>query len=954
MLAAMALLAIASVRAGVPAASMRIEMAPLRSGALAPPCAFAAAAVVPRALRIPPQGLSEHAQQASRIQLSAPADARRTIRLGQYRMAAGGARDSDAVVFMPGASPQARTQSKRFEQWYAAPNAASAAAAEEAQGAVGTEGETGPLSGLEQLTVLTERSLDWLVVKTALANCSKTPMGRRALASMAPLTEVAEVERAYNALEEVRRLADQGVSLPLSQVRDIVALAGVAGKGDVLDLEELKDCAGTLVAMLDISKELDGRNDTATLTDIAQGIDLNPDIVRLFERSFDASGQLSIREYPQLDLLRKEILQIEKSVTTTMDSLVKDPSFASTLQDKFYTIRENRFVLPVAITNKNKVSGIVHGMSGTGSTVYIEPQQVIDLNNRLRLAQGELKAEEQRIRTMLSQKLGSQARQIRLATSAVVEMDCASARENLGATMAATRPLVGEGNEVLLTRARHPVLVLRGVKPVPNSVQLTANRPALVISGPNAGGKTVVLKTVGLCALLVQHGCFVPCEEGSRVDLFANVLASIGDQQTVEEDLSSFSSHMKTLNAMVENGKERSLILLDEICSGTDPAQGSALAQAILERLLDQGNPRMVITTHYGQLKALATVDDRFSVAAMQYVNGAPSYKMVEGVTGESHALSIAKKMGITQDLLDRASLLMGEQAKMTKTLEALEEQRARALELADGLERERRDMQAKMLIMEKREKDLIKRSKALEAAAAADFVKRANEAENSIKAIVRELQQSGGSFKDVEEARAKIGTLQAGVLRGLEQEQSEQEPDLEIRQGDSVMLLDIGSEGVVLQAPSKNGDVQVKVGPLSMKTKLDRLRKITGLATPKPQGGVGGGGRMGSMGGKKPPAGKKAYQDRLANALRTPANTLDLRGFRAEDVGQTVDKFLDKMSMAGQPSAFLLSGHGTGAVCAFFYSLNLFVIYLYGCLFICLLHFSPNHLFISQVWSRK
>jgi DNA mismatch repair protein MutS2 len=422
----------------------------------------------------------------------------------------GGGRESDAVLFMPGASPKARTQSKRFEQWYSTTDGSEDGAEE--GGADQDVAPEDPKTARERLLASTERSLDWQVVKTALANCSVTPMGRHALTTMAPLLEVAEVERAFSALEEVRLLAEQGVNLPVSQVHDIVALAGTAGKGDVLDLDELKDCGSTLVAMQQISKLLSGRNDTATLTDISQDIDLDPEIVRLFERSFDAAGQLSIRQYPQLDMLRKEIIQIEASVTKTMDSIVKDSRYASTLQDKFYTIRENRFVLPVAIVNKNKVQGIVHGISGTGSTVYIEPQQVIDLNNRLRLAQGELKAEEQRIRTTLSQKLGSQARQVRLATKAVVEIDCAGARERLAGTMQAIRPIVADENNVELKRARHPVLVLRGVKPVPNSVSLVAGQPALVISGPNAGGKTVVLKTVGLCALLVQHGCWVPCE----------------------------------------------------------------------------------------------------------------------------------------------------------------------------------------------------------------------------------------------------------------------------------------------------------------------------------------------------------------------------------------------------------------------------------------------------------
>ena len=269
-----------------------------------------------------------------------------TFRRVQTSLMSGSGRESDAILFMPGkASPKERTQSQRWQQWYSSSEKTTEDSQTENPQEVEEEDQ---LSGLERLLLSTERSLDWPVVKLALANCSLTSMGRRALETMSPLLEVSEVERAYNALEEVRLLADQGVSLPVSKVHDIVALAGLAGKGDVLDLEELKDCAGTLAAMYEISQLLAGRNDTVTLTDISQDIDLNAEVVRLFERSFDASGQLSIRQYPQLDQLRKEIIQIEASVSKTMDALVKDAAFASKLQDKFYTIRENRFVLPVA------------------------------------------------------------------------------------------------------------------------------------------------------------------------------------------------------------------------------------------------------------------------------------------------------------------------------------------------------------------------------------------------------------------------------------------------------------------------------------------------------------------------------------------------------------------------------------------------------------------------------
>ena len=370
----------------------------------------------------------------------------------------------------------------------------------------------------------------------------------------------------------------------------------------------------------------------------------------LLERSFDAGGVLSTKMYPQLAELRKEIERMSAAVTRTMDAMLKDRGVAATLQDNFYTMRDNRFVLPVAAVNKNKVSGIVHGVSGTGSTVYIEPQEVIDLNNKLRLAEGELRAEENRILKLLSSSLGSQSRQVappaakvnrrkstaplalcalspalrtlspaaracalrrralaggqvRLAVLATKDVDVAAARERFATDMQAVRPEVRAEGAIELREVRHPVLVLRGAAPVDNDVSLDAAMPALVISGPNAGGKTVVLKAVGLCALLVQHGCFVPAREESRVDLFADVLASIGDQQAVQEGLSSFSSHLRTLDAMIQRSSAATLLLLDEIASGTDPAQGAALAQAVLDELLARGAKRFV-TTHYAQVTA--------------------------------------------------------------------------------------------------------------------------------------------------------------------------------------------------------------------------------------------------------------------------------------------------------------------------------------------------------------
>ncbi|EKX43436.1 hypothetical protein GUITHDRAFT_110559 [Guillardia theta CCMP2712] len=822
--------------------------------------------------------------------------------------------NANEIMFVPGAPSSAqpqRGQGSRWEKWYGSSQTAGSksglqsATAETnalADGAAGTE------DALESLRRKTEESLDWKFLKATLVNCSVTSMGRSALQQARPFKEVEEVERAYNAVEEIRMLNDDGTRLPLSQVGDVRELVTRAAKGDVLELDELYLCTKTMGAMREIEDVLHGRNETPTLMDIADDIHLDGSVVLQLKRSFDNVGQLSTKMYPQLQDLRKEIDKIAAAVTSTMDAMLKDTKIASTLQDSFYTIRENRFVLPVSATNKNKINGIVHGVSGTGSTVYIEPQEVIDLNNKLRLAEGELKAEEIRIMGLLSKKVGSLARDVKLATSAVCQLDMAAAREKFAEMLKAVRPEVSSGGEIDIRSGRHPVLVLRGIKPVANDMSMNGEKPAVVISGPNAGGKTIVLKTVGLCALLVQHGCWVPCEEGSKMALFRRVLASIGDQQTVEEDLSSFSSHLKTLNTMLQHADEGTLILLDEIASGTDPTQGAALAQAILEELLGKA-PKMVVTTHYSQLKALATVDSRFGVAAMQYVNGAPTYRVLHGVSGESHAFSIAKKMGILEGVIERAESLMGEQAKMTKTLEALEEERTRASVAAQEAVEEREKLRRKLERLEKREEEIRSRAKELEKEGAREFLKQLKSAEQSVAEVIKQLQQNP-DFKEVDKAKKLLDGLRTN-LTAQEEEGAGEVPE-GIKEGDFVMLLDVGSEGEVISPPSSKGELQVRVGPLTLRTKVDRVRKVEGKtasSSPSPRAS----GSLTQKRGKK--TGSKEYKAALQRAVRTPVNTLDLRGFRAEQVGDAIDSFLDKMTSANQPTAFILSGHGTGVV---------------------------------------
>jgi len=745
--------------------------------------------------------------------------------------------------------------------------------------------------------------LDWPVVRDALARHALTPMGSAAVEALAPCPDREAVAKAHEQVHEWLSLREEGIDVGLGGVVDIRAALVRVSKGEVLEGGELLTIGRTLRALVSVERTLDLNMELApTLAEDAAAIYLDGLLIDDLEESFEPTGELSVRRYPELGDLRKAIASLHAQVRDTLDGLVKGDALGDLLQDRFWTVRDNRYVLPIKSHAKRWDLGIVHDTSGSGQTVFVEPHAVIDLNNRLRLAEGKLKAAEHRILATLSRQLAVEVEAAQTALSVAVSLDVVAARAGLAATMQCTRPSVGRTGSIELHAARHPVLVLRDVPVVANDLSLTAGQPVLVLSGPNAGGKTVALKTLGLCALLVRYGCWVPAGEGSRVDLFDDVMSAVGDQQTVEGDLSSFSAHLVQLRDMVDNAGEHVLVLLDEVASGTDPTQGAAIAQAVLERLADQG-ARVVVTTHFAPLKGLAAVDERFGVAAVQYAEGQPTYKVLQGATGESHALSIARRVGIPEVLLERARTLMGSgEAAITATLEALEAQRgdldaaqqrhdAAAVSLA---ERERS--------LAQREADLKRRVKELEAKGAKAYLDRLASAEKAIKQVVAQLQASP-SHAGVKAAKASLGALK-GLAPAAAPKASSKPPGPDdarpLVAGDRVRLKGLGTVGEVVSIGS--GGVQVRSGGLTVNAKRRDLERIGGALPPEPA--------------RRTTSVTMAPRDiALGEAARHGANTLDLRGKRVDEAIAEVATFFDRMTMRGQDTVFLLHGHGTGAL---------------------------------------
>ncbi len=735
--------------------------------------------------------------------------------------------------------------------------------------------------------------LDWPVVVTAWSERALTPLGAQAVRACTPLASAAEVRLAHDAIQEWLDLADAGVDTGLGAVVDIRKDTDRAARGEVLDDPELQRAGHSLQGLAQVASVFDKVDTAPLLSRVASRIDLDLDVIDLLTTAWDRAGLLSAKRWPQLGELREQINQLHARVRSTLDGLVSGDTLADSLQDRFWTQRERRYVLPLKHHAKGYNLGIVHGTSRTGQTVFVEPHEIVAINNALRVAEGQLQAAEHRVRTQLSAALGTCKEPVSIGIEAATELDLTAARAGLARLLQCTRPMVGDGGAIALETARHPVLALRGIDVVPNDLRLAEDAAALVISGPNAGGKTVALKTVGLCALLVQHGCWVPAAEGSRVDCFGAIWASIGDQQTVEGDLSSFSGHLVTLGRILEHAGPGTLALLDELASGTDPAQGAALAQAVLETLLDRG-ARLVVTTHYARLKGLAAADPRFEMAATQYVEGNPTYRLLTGTTGESRAFDLARRMGMSEAILGRAESLMDRgDAELAKALESLETERSRAEAQVAELRRLREEIAARELKLAAREAKIKAHSRELEEQGAEAYLDRLKGAEKAIGQVVAQLQ-SDPSHKGVRAAKASLD-----ALRNLAPTPEVPEPatPAEVQVGDQVRLIRLNKVGEVVARGAKTA--KVRAGGLTLTVKLTEIEPTRAAAPPT---------RI-----HTPTVALAASE--LEHAVRMGGNTLDLRGKRFDESTDEAEKFFDRAVLRGFDNVFLLHGHGTGAL---------------------------------------
>ncbi|HWE64353.1 MAG TPA: endonuclease MutS2, partial [Chloroflexota bacterium] len=591
-----------------------------------------------------------------------------------------------------------------------------------------------------------------------------------------------------------------------------------------------------------------------------------------------------------------------------LQSILNSPTYRPAIQEPIITQRNGRYVIPVRADARGVIRGLVHDHSSSGATLYIEPLQTTELNNRWRELQLQESAEIERILRFIAERIAAQAPAIQQAVTTLGALDLALAKARYGTVLHGTVPALGEDGVLQFEAARHPLLT---GNVVPISVRLGDDFRILLVTGPNTGGKTVALKTVGLLTLMVQAGMPIPAAPGSRAAVFEGIFADIGDEQSIEQSLSTFSSHMSNIIAILADLPANSLLLLDELGAGTDPAEGSALARSLLTYLLER-DVRVVATTHYSELKAFAAGTEGVQNASVEFdvETLSPTYRLSIGLPGRSNALAIATRLGLMPEIIQGSRQFITEEEQRVETMLAdIQHDRERAAELFADAASAQRQAIALRDRLEREVQDVVREREHILRAARAEAEASVADLRRELDRAEAELRLSGGMpqvalaglRQRLETAVAEQAPLLAPAPQAKEQsgEQARATPAVKERDlavGDRVVLLRTGQEGILLATPKNGGDLEVQVGPFKTRVKQGAVRLVARAEESRDEEGHVG--------------------IRIQRAEGpAPSVEFDMRGWRVEEVVHELERYINDAYMANLPFVRIIHGKGTGAL---------------------------------------
>jgi DNA mismatch repair protein MutS2 len=756
--------------------------------------------------------------------------------------------------------------------------------------------------------------LEWPEVLALLAREARTPMGRELAAATLPSTDAPAIRRALDETRQARVALGQ-IGVPpwegIGDVRPTLEVARVPGAvaeaADLAALLPLLEAAARLAAY--------GRGIEPVAPDLARALGAFPrprELADLLRRSLDADGQVRDEASSALRRVRQRVRDLRRDIVKQLEAYFAGPHADTTFQERYVTLRHGRYVLPVRAEAKGRLRGIVHDRSQSGATLFVEPEAAVEANNELVQATREEEAEVLRILAALTDAVRAALPELDALVAGIGGLDLVFARGALAERMDAVEPAIGPDRDVLLPGARNPLLLAQswaeGRAPViPMDIEIRAERPLLVITGPNAGGKTVALKTLGLLALMAQAGCHLPARDGARLPVFSQCFAIVGDDQSVAENLSTFSAFVRQLRVVLERVDAGSLVLLDELGAGTDPDDGAALAQAVLEALAERG-AMVAASTHLEPLKAFASTHPRARNASVEFDTErlAPTFRLIYDRPGQSYALSIGARLGLPAALIERAHAHRStQQRRLQELLARLDDRDRQDAERTARLER--REAESAGLLARAQEELAAAESRARETVARAKA-----EAQRLVTEVRRGVNEEWERLKRAEKSRPELERARRRLVetaRKVEETAGAAPPAAEAAgpaaAGDRVEIAHLGLKGLVLQIDDATAAVQA--GAVTVKVPLQALRVLERSPSPQlsPQRGEGADHSRGRRG---------------RSQIRTPgksavAGEMNIIGRTTDEARDLLEKYLDDAFLAGLTSVRIIHGKGTGAL---------------------------------------
>ena len=748
------------------------------------------------------------------------------------------------------------------------------------------------------------KTLEFAKIIAMLEAMATSKMGKELASHLLPSDDFAEVKERISQTAEASNILVTDEP-PFGGIHDIRSLLKKTKLGIVIEVNSLLDILNTMYAMRNLKKffkEL--QTEAPQFKEWAKSLEILGKLEREIDNIVDEHGTMRDSASMELMRIRREIKSSQRRIKNNLEGVLKNGDYQKYFQDNIITMRDNRYVIPIKQEYRQHFPGVVHDQSSSGSTLFIEPMAVVDLNNNVKQLAIDEKREIQRIMQVISTKIAKQADILAANCEIMAQLDFAFAKAKLARKMHATEPEINNEGIIKLYKARHPLLDQQTVVPI--DIRLGDTFRTLLITGPNTGGKTVSMKTLGLLVLMTQSGCFIPVQSGSVISIYHNVFADIGDEQSIEQNLSTFSAHMRNIVAILDSIEHDDLLLLDEVGSGTDPEEGAALAMAILERLMDIG-ASVVATTHYNELKTFAYATEGIENASVEFdiKTLSPTYRLLIGMPGASNAFAISRRLGLSETLIIRAKqLVKADHAQFENVLNTLESEKLLYEQKnADITERQQRieKLEAKLTQMKQelsQKKDQSLRKTREQCAAMLRRTRR--ESEEIIKQLKEQFNDFGVKKRQemIDDARHRLRNRLDKVNQpSADPNKPGEAVDLNtIAIGDIIYVNKLRQKGSITAINGK--ELTVQLGSLKMNVKAKDCSFVSHAVKEK-----------------ETTSRKKAGGFNMIAKVSQVHPEIDIRGMMVDEAIEVVSKYLDDAVIAGLPRVLIIHGKGTGAL---------------------------------------